>query len=313
MGNVDISVIIPSKNNKNKTSGIIRKLASENEDLKLEFIVIDMNSNDGSVLGSLNMIKELGLSGYVIQSGGSTVASALNTGIFRSSGKYITFVYPSRLYKDYLESYFKAAEEKNSDLVFSSPRSDVPHKNPVPDGITGADVAVSLIRSSIVMDFTAVMYRRDFLTKNNIRFYEDCTIGYAEAFIFNTLLYSPAITTTDNDIERDYVVSASADDSKTATNNCFERLDAMIKVYENVKIKHKNDKVLCDAFRYIKLPAVAMNCVDKLLTAGFTAAAIKKQLTLKDYDRYIDYSSDTPSDLKMKIIIWRLMPFLYKP
>lgn len=313
MANVDISIIIPTKNNKGKLSEIINRFISENENINLEFIVIDMRSTDGSVMEALNLIKTKGLNGCVIQSGGGTVASALNTGIYRSSGKYVTFVYPTRLYKNYLGSYFDSIESKNADFVFAAPKSDSQQKALIPDGITGADIAVGLIRSSIVMDFTAVMFRREFLTDNGVRFYEECTLGYAEAFIFNALMFSPVITTTQSDIERDYNGSSIKDESKNTTNNCFERLDAMIRVYETVRLRHKDDKVLISAFRYRKLPAVAMSCVDKLLTEGFSSGAIRKQLSSKGYDEYIDYTADTPNDLKMKIITWKLLPFLYKP
>ena len=71
MANVDISIIIPSKNNKAKIAAIIKKLASETENngIAAEFIVIDMNSTDGVVLEALNIIKENNLRGCVIQSG----------------------------------------------------------------------------------------------------------------------------------------------------------------------------------------------------------------------------------------------------
>ena len=77
MANVDVSVIIPCKNSRSKTAGIIKKFSQENDGLTLEFIIIDMNSNDGTVLESLSLIKELGLLGYVIQSGSGTVPAAL--------------------------------------------------------------------------------------------------------------------------------------------------------------------------------------------------------------------------------------------
>ena len=313
MANVDVSVIIPCKNSRSKTAGIIKKFSQENDGLTLEFIIIDMNSNDGTVLESLSLIKELGLLGYVIQSGSGTVPAALNTGIFRSSGKYVTFVYPTRLYKDYLQSYFAEAEKREADFVFAAPKSDPPQKNIVPVGMTGTDLAVSLIHSSVVMDFAAVLYRREFLTGNGIRFYEDCTNGYAEAFIFSSLMYLPVVANADIDIERDYLGSSIVDESKMVSKNCFERLDAMIHVYVTARMRFKDDKVLLSLLRYQKLPSVALGCVDKLLSEGFGSSAIKKQMSVKGYDKYIDYSADTPYDLKMKIITWKLLPFAYKP
>ena len=126
MANVDISVIIPSKNNKNTTAKIIRCISESTKNLEVEYIVIDMNSTDNSILSALNEIKKHNLRGCVIQSGGGSVSSALNTGIYKSDGKYITFVYPSRLYKsDYIPEYYSTIEGKNADIVFSAPKTEV--------------------------------------------------------------------------------------------------------------------------------------------------------------------------------------------
>ena len=109
MGVVELSVIIPSKNNKHHVSNIIKRISAELSEVEVEFIVIDMNSTDNSVLWALEEIKRNDLRGCVIQSGGGSICSALNTGIYKSDGKYITFVYPSRQYKNYFADYLKTA------------------------------------------------------------------------------------------------------------------------------------------------------------------------------------------------------------
>ena len=187
MANVDISVIIPSKNNKNTTAKIIRCISESTKNLEVEYIVIDMNSTDNSILSALNEIKKHNLRGCVIQSGGGSVSSALNTGIYKSDGKYITFVYPSRLYKsDYIPEYYSTIEEKNADIVFSAPKTELVSAEM--GNIDGSELAIGLVRSVISMDFCAVMIRREYLLDNHIKFYEDCVTGYAEAFVFNALL-----------------------------------------------------------------------------------------------------------------------------
>ena len=313
MSNIDISIIIPSKNNKAKTAAIIKRISEEMPDVRIEYIVIDMNSTDGGVLEALEVIKKNDLTGCVIQSGGGNVSSALNTGIYKADGKYITFVYPTRLYKNYLADYYSAAVEKQADLVFAVPQRAEEARSFVPDSITGTDIAVNLIRSKMVIEFTAVMFEREFLLKNNIRFYEECTIGYAEAFIFNSLMYDPIIAYVDKDLERDLVNSLSKDESAGVSNNCFERLDALLRVRETMRHCHRNDIVLLDSFDYQKLPSVIMSCVDRLLNEGFSAGSIKKLLHNKHYDKYLELSSDMPISLKKKIIIWRTLPFAYKP
>lgn len=313
MSDVDLSIIIPARNNKVKNASIIEMIADETRSFNVEFIVIDLNSTDGGVLDALDMMKSSNLKGTVIQCGNDTISTALNTGINRSKGKYITFVYPTRLYKNYINDYMKGAEEKKAEFVFAVPSSnDTGHKDLIPDGIKGTDIVVRLIRSSIYMDFTAVLFQREFLLKNNIRFYEECTLGYAEAFIYNSLLNNPVIACVDMEIERDYVNSLIKGSNSGASNNCFERLDAMIKVAENARLLYKDDTVLNEAFEYQKLPAVIVNCIDKLLDEGFNKTSIRKLLKNKGYEDYMKISGSTDDDLKKKVVEWKFMPWLYR-
>ena len=311
MANVDISVIIPSKNNKNTTAKIIKKISENTKGLEVEYIVIDMNSTDNSVLSALNEIKKHNLRGCVIQSGGGTVSSALNTGIYKSDGKYITFVYPSRLYKsDYISSYYNTIEEKNADLVFSAPKTELVSAEM--DSIGGSELAVGLVRSVISMDFCAVMIRREYLLENHIKFYEDCTTGYAEAFVFNALIFEPKIAYSDIKLERDRM-DIPQKDELSPKNSVFSRIDAMLKVYETVQLSKKGDTSLNNAFEYNKMPSVVMSCVDTLLKDGFPYSAIKNSLKLKGYDKLLKFSRHTPPKLRIRILKWRFMPKLYKP
>ncbi len=311
MANVDISVIIPSKNNKNTTAKIINKISENTKGLEVEYIVIDMNSTDNSVLSALNEIKKHNLRGCVIQSGGGTVSSALNTGIYKSDGKYITFVYPSRLYKsDYISSYYNTIEEKNADLVFSAPKTELVSAEM--DSIGGSELAVGLVRSVISMDFCAVMIRREYLLENHIKFYEDCTTGYAEAFVFNALIFEPKIAYSDIKLERDRM-DIPQKDELSPKNSVFSRIDAMLKVYETLQLSKKGDTSLNNAFEYNKMPSVVMSCVDTLLKDGFPYSAIKNSLKLKGYDKLLKFSRHTPPKLRIRILKWRFMPKLYKP
>ncbi len=311
MANVDISVIIPSKNNKNGTAEIIRRIAESTGELEVEFIVIDMNSKDNSVLSALNEIKKRNLRGCVIQSGGSTVSSALNTGIYKSDGKYITFVYPSRLYKScYIAEYYRDIEDNHADFVFAAPKAKVVSTEM--NNLDGCALAVGLIRSFISMDFCAVMIRRDYLLANHIRFYEDCTVGYAEAFVFNALLFDPKIACSNAKLERVHM-DMSQKEELLKNNGCFSRIDAMLKVYDTIQLNQKGNTVLTDAFVYHKLPSVVMSCVDLLLKEGFSESAVKNSLKLKEYDRLLKIARTTPPKLRSKIITWKLFPKFYQP
>ncbi len=311
MANVDISVIIPCKDSKKKTAEIIRKISENTAGIETEFIVIDMNSKDNSVLSALNEIKKRNLKGYVIQSGGGTVSSALNTGIYKSNGKYITFVYPSRLYKsDYISDYYNTIEEKNADFVFSAPQTELVSAEM--DNIKGSELAVGLVKSVVSMDFCAVMIKREYLLSNHIKFYEDCTTGYAEAFVFNALIFEPKIAYSDIKLEREYLDNSAKDDL-SKKNSVFSKIDAMLKVYESIQLNKKGDNNLKNAFEYNKIPSVVMSCIDTLLKDGFPYTAVRNSLRLKNYDKLLKFSMHTPPKLRMKILKWRFMPKLYKP
>ena len=311
MANVDISVIIPCKDSKKKTAEIIRKISENTAGIETEFIVIDMNSKDNSVLSALNEIKKRNLKGYVIQSGGGTVSSALNTGIYKSNGKYITFVYPSRLYKsDYISDYYNTIEEKNADFVFSAPQTELVSAEM--DNIKGSELAVGLVKSVVSMDFCAVMIKREYLLSNHIKFYEDCTTGYAEAFVFNALIFEPKIAYSDIKLEREYLDNSAKDDL-SKKNSVFSKIDAMLKVYESIQLNKKGDNNLKNAFEYNKIPSVVMSCIDTLLKDGFPYTAVRNSLRLKNYDKLLKFSMHTLPKLRMKILKWRFMPKLYKP
>lgn len=317
MANVDISVIIPSKNNKNFTAEIIKKTAEETKNIEVEFIVIDMNSTDNSILSALKTIKDSNLRGCVIQSGGSTMSSALNTGIFKSDGKYITFLYPKRLYKKYICDYYNTIEKENGDFVFSVPSSEKKYPDPSAselNNISGTELITNIINSTVDIDFSAVMIKREFLLSNHIRFYEDCNYGYAEAFIFNTLLFNPKIVYANINLERNYIKDLNKDENLPATNNnCFERVEAMIKVLETAGLNHKDNTRLISAFEYQKIPSAVMLCIDILLNEGFSYIAIKNSLHSKGYDELLKTSKLTPAKLKRRIIKWKTVPWLYKP
>ena len=312
MASIDISVIIPSRNNKAEIAEIIKRLSDQTRDIVLEYIITDMNSTDGGVLDFLELVKERELNGCVIQSGGTNVSAALNTGLYKANGRYVTFVFPSRFYKDYFNDYFEAAEKKGAEFIFAQPPSADDGEPVIPEGILGTDIVVRLIKNSVSIDFTAVMLRRDFLIRNKLRFDENCTLGYAEAFIYSVLICNPVIGYADVQLEREKL-SGEGGASSPATNNCFDRLDAMVRVSSAAKDLHKDDGVLNDAFRYEKLPSIMMSCVDKLIDEGFNKTSIRNIIKSKGYDDYLSFSSYTSSDLRNKILVWKYLPIVYKP
>lgn len=319
MGNVDLSVIIPSRNNKNSIAELIRRIAGDLEGRETEFIIIDMNSNDNSVIAALDELKRNNLRGCVIQSGGGNVSSALNTGIYKADGKYLTFVYPSRLYKNYISPYIITAEENNADFVYAVPSAEgeaAAQASEISDVVIrqqeGTELLSDLICSRIWFDFTAVLLRREFLLEQHVKFDEECNLGYAEAFIYSVLLHKPNIAFANMKLERDYENSSAREDA-SQNANCYGRIDAMVRIYESAVMLHPDHPELIELFEYRKLPSVVMSAIDLLNRENFRYSAIKKSLHQKGYDRLLKASRRTPPQLRKKILIWKTVPWLYKP
>ena len=318
MANVDLSIIIPSKSNNCYIAEIIRRISSELSGVEVEFIVIDMNSTDNSVIWALEEIKKNDLRGCVIQSGSGTISSALNTGIYKSDGKYITFVYPSRLYKNYFKEYLRTADENAADFVFAIPSQMSGVESSAEAAICKAGTEIvdssklmaDLIHSRVYFDFTAVMLKREYLLMNHIKFYDEYSFGYVEDFIYNVLLFDPQIACADIRLERD-PDSVPAKDNPGEIINCYERIDSMIKVYERMKLQRKDNIMLTELFEGQKLPSVVLSVVDILLKQGFSYKAVKKSLKQKGYAEYLHSNSRTSPELKKKLFRWNFVPWKY--
>lgn len=317
MPKFDLSVIIPSRNVQNKIKDILVSVSQEIKSLNAEFIVIDMNSSDNTVFKALSVMKENNIQGNVIQSGSVTVSAALNMGIFKARGKYITFVFPKRLYKNFICDYYKAAMEDDSDFVFTTPpfaENKITAARTSLNNINGIDLAIGIIKSIVYIDFGAIMLKTDFVMNHHIKFWEDCSFGYAEAFIFRTILEQPKISFSSAEIQYDIENCVKNEENNSENVKiCFERVEAMLKVFDLMSQKCKDDKLLLDIFEYQKIPETIFSCINLLLDNGFSYNAVRSSIQLKKYDRFLKISKITPQKLRTSIMVWKTMPWMYKP
>ena len=104
---INLSIILPVRNVEQEISGILRSVVRQTNGIEAEFILVDMGSEDGTPLECVQLIKNEKLHGFVIQNGDSDVAAALNTGIQKASGTYVSFIFARRLYMDFLKAIWK--------------------------------------------------------------------------------------------------------------------------------------------------------------------------------------------------------------
>lgn len=316
MSEIELSVIIPSRNVETKIKNIILSVFQELKDINAEFIIIDMNSSDSTVFKAFSVMKEYHIAGHVIQSGAVPIGAALNMGIFKASGKYITFLFPKRLYKNFIKAYYKTALDENADFIFSTPpfaEDKITAARTNLSNVDGVDLAIGIIKSIVYIDFGAIMLKKEFVISKHIKFLEDCQYGYAEAFIFKVILENPKISFSSATVENDMENRAKQEEEDITAKICFERVEAMLQVFELIKQKYKDNQLLLNIFEYQKIPETIFTCIDLLLEKGFSYKAIRTSIQLKKYDHFLKFSRITPHKLRRNIIIWRTTPWMYKP
>jgi glycosyltransferase involved in cell wall biosynthesis len=313
MSSVDFTIIIPTFNLEHEIPGIIRSTANQCSNICAEFLVVDMGSTDHSVFSALSTIKEMKLHGCVIQTGQSTIGAAFNAGINKASGKYITFLFPRRLYRDHLLAYWKVSQDYGGDLIFGTTAESKGLAKAEVKKLNGADLVYAGIWVGSGIDIGAVMINKRFLIQNHLFFHEECTFGFSEEFLLRVMLSTDEIYRSPCVMKRDAVFEVPVRAVKPVGNVCFERIEAMKRIEDLLIMHHKANKQLMDAFRYEKLPDVVLSCVDLLLKEGYGYNAIRGMLRVNGYDTLLIAGKPTSAKLRRQIRLWKTLPWMYRP
>jgi glycosyltransferase involved in cell wall biosynthesis len=318
MQSADLSIIIPVRNTEQEISGILRSVAAQSVGLESEFIVVDMGSSDQTVLEAVQLIKELKLKGFVIQNGDSTVSAALNTGIQKAGGNYITFIFARRLYRDFINGYYDTAARSSADFIFGSVTEDESHaadRRLISKAVkqeSGINYVKNLLKGCLHIDISAIFLRRSFLIEKQIRFLDACSHGYAEEFVLRCLLMADSIVQSPALLKRDTVFELKRGKQKPVGKNIFQHTEAILRIMDIIKLNYREDTELIQLFEKEKLPLTIMNAVDILLKEGTAYNIIRGYLRVAGYDKLLQTGRLTDKTLKRRITVWQVMPWMYK-
>lgn len=314
MEKTGVSVIIPMKNVQNTIGKIISGILQNSADVDIQLILVDLNSTDNTLLYSLKSIHSNKADGLVVQCGNKTFGAALNTGISKAKNKYITFVFPRRMYAPFIAEYYKTAQEFNGDFIFGKFADKQEDKviNFSTGALKGIELFGGVLNGLVSFDIATIMVKKDFLIKNQIIFDEECVYGYAEEFIYKILLNSSNIYQSGCLMQREKSLDAELGLPDEIGLECFAKVQAMLRILELLEYKYKDKGKLIDKFKYDKIPATVMSCVDILLSEGYSFKNIKNILKMNGYDEYLSAAQPMSKKLKGKIITWNLFPKIYK-
>ncbi len=329
MQQAELSIVVPVKNVEKTIGGVLRSVASQIVGIDAEVIVVDMGSQDRTVLEGYQILKELGLRGGVVRNGDNDPGSALNTGLQRANGTFVTFLFLHRLYRDFLNGYLQTARQ-GADVVFGCDNAigvRAAERRVISTAVknnTGADFAYEVIRGNLTVDPAALMARQEFLDQHHIQFREGTQYGMEEEFVFRCLLTGDTVLQAPTIPEKDDVFGGrywggALDSNETASisvpgKEIFESVDAMIRIYDFIQLQHRQKDELLMLFRYQKFPESIMRCVDELLRQGMDYRFIKGCIKRGGYQQLLETDGKvTEAELKRRVGIWKRLPWFYQP
>ena len=313
MPDIDLSVIVPVKNVENCIDDIISDIKNECANLRFEIIITDLNSTDNSAGAAFDSLEKNSALGTVIRCGSDVPGCALNSGINRSGGKYITFVFPRKMYVNCISDYYKDIENKNAEFVFAAAPFDRQKGIILTDKSSFYDIFDGIMYGKTSCDIASVMISSSFLKENGIYFSETLTYGYSDDFITKMLIKCKNIAVSGAKPERKVYPGAPRSYYESITESMrLDRLEAAVDLIKSNSYDDENNirvqRMLCEQ----KIPSLIFGCIDGLLSDNYTVSAIKSVLKSKNYDIYLRPGKLTSQKLKQRILLWRFAPFFYK-
>lgn len=306
MSNCDVSVIMPLKNMSGHISVALKKILDNNKNISMEFILIDMASNDNTILEAIEVIKSLNLNGCVIQSGESQISAVLNTGINRSMGEFITFEFLGDFCSTYITDFYNFSKKNETQILFAKSTNDVDFLKE-----DSYNLLTKLFDNSFRCNLNKLFINAHFLKKNNIFVNEDCKKYYHYDLFAKMLILCQDVYSCGKDYKKENLQIENDELNIKPKSVFFEFVDTNIKLYEFAQKKCRNNKLIKDEIRYKVLPNVIMDAVNMLLKEGYKASSIKNSLRTRGYDVYLKIDKSFSFKLNKDIILWKRLSFIY--
>lgn len=310
----DLSIIIPMKNLGVSIKEVLKVVDDCAKGINVEYILLDINSRDNTMIKALEGVELLGLNGRVIQCGSSPYGAVLNSGLRNAQGLYSTFIFPRQMYKNFIPSYLKTAKENMADVVFGKMPDTIFGKslNFSSVKISGQEMFKAVISGYTSLDLGTMMFKTFYIHSRKVYFDDESSVGYAEEYIYKSLLLADKICQCDCVVERDDSVEVPKSPSAGDDFACFGKIESMLRTDELLEYCSV-DESLKEKFEKEKIPDMVLDCVDSLIKRGYEIKTIKKALKIKGYDKLLVVSPKTNKNIKRAVFNFNYMPWMYKP
>ena len=181
-----VSYIVPIYNVEKYIKKCVESICNQNYK-NIEIILVDDGSTDKSSK-IIDSISEKDSRINVIHKKNGGVSSARNTGLDKAKGKYILFIDgDDYIEPDYTDYFLDLISKDNYDIAYSNKCFDLVNKVQIKENnikiYSSADAIAGIYDGKFGVAVWNKIYKKSFLSKNNIRFNED--IWYGEGMLFN--------------------------------------------------------------------------------------------------------------------------------
>lgn len=256
------SIIIPVYNVEDYISRCLDSIIEQGVDKSTyEIIVVDDGSPDNSSRIVMEYQKRYDNISLIVKKNGG-VSSARNVGISNASGEYLVFLDPDDTLFPRFFTQFDTCSSNNADLFICKSyekNKELYSWNVQFNEVTNYDTITIINNKYLRGSVCGIVFSRDFIQKNNIRFIEGIRNGEDTNFVLQSLFF--AQNTVFLDIPMYNVVGRTDSASRTYSK---ERLDVMIQGLE--KINKLVDELKLKQGNHVCIPLMLYSPISNLVS-----------------------------------------------
>jgi glycosyltransferase involved in cell wall biosynthesis len=203
-----ISVIIPAYNAESHMASTLDSILAQDYE-NIEIILVNDASTDDTISSIKNALKNCSRQWELIaheQNRG--VSAARNTGMAAAKGEYILFMDSDDMVETgFISALYEIVSKSDSDIAFCGYRTQdeaTGEENIYPAGLeqdkeyAGEELALMRILRRVPIGIWTMLFRRDFLVGEDLKFTEGCTCAEDLEFVVKSLIKSSKVIFSQN-------------------------------------------------------------------------------------------------------------------